>query len=60
MRHIGSNGELDWEVPGVTVTVINMGATVMCDYIYSTVNYSLFNSTTVLTGRTNLSLDLWF
>lgn len=52
--------ELEWEAPGVTVTVINMRAMVMCESIDSTVNNSLFNSTPVLTGLGKLSLNLWF
>lgn len=44
----------------MTVTVINMRAMVMCEYIDSMVNNSLFNSTPALTGLGKLSLNLWF
>lgn len=56
VRRIGSNGELDREAPGVTISVINIGATVMCEYMDRMVNYSLFNSS--WTGLTGLSLKL--
>lgn len=52
--------ELEWEAPGVTVTVINMRAMVMCEYIASMVNNSLLNRTPVRTGPGKLSRSLWF
>lgn len=39
--------ELDREDPGVTVIVINLGATVMCEYMCHTVGYSILNSAVV-------------
>lgn len=39
--------ELECEAYGVTVTVINVGAMVMCEYMDCMVNYSLLNSATL-------------